>query len=156
MAATSPAPPISFHSLAHEGRFYTFMAVFAFLFWVAAFGPSIVHAERRLGPITPLPAVHGIAFFAWLLLFIAQTILVRTGNLAHRATSIASPNSHDKLHDGLFFDTQFTGSNRPMEIDMVSHLSFCVSVQSVYRCMCGLTGWLRHETYQSVPRHRFR
>jgi hypothetical protein len=32
-----------------------------------------------------LLAVHGIAFFAWLVLFIAQTILARTGNLAlHR------------------------------------------------------------------------
>lgn len=91
MAATSPAPPVSFHSSTHEGRFYTFMAVFTFLFCVAAFGPSIVHTERRLGPFTPLPAVHGIAFFAWLLLFIAQTILVRTGNLAlHRRIGMCS------------------------------------------------------------------
>jgi hypothetical protein len=67
------------------------MAVLAFLFCVAAFGPSIVHSERRLGPTTPLPSAHGIAFFAWLLLFIAQTTLVRTGNLAlHRCIGMWS------------------------------------------------------------------
>jgi hypothetical protein len=55
------------------------------LFCVAAFGPSIVHTEKRVGPVTPLEAVHGIAFFAWLLLFIAQSILARSGNLVlHR------------------------------------------------------------------------
>jgi hypothetical protein len=55
------------------------------LFCIAAFGPSIVHSENRSGPITPSLAAHGIVFFAWLLLFIAQTILGRTGNLAlHR------------------------------------------------------------------------
>ena len=54
------------------------MGVFAFLFCIAAFGRSIVHTVRRLGPITPLLAVHGVVFFAWLLLFIAQTILART------------------------------------------------------------------------------
>lgn len=91
MAATSPAPPVSFHSPVNEGRFYTYMAVFAFLFCIAAFGPSIVHTEKRLGSITSLEAVHGIAFFAWLLLFIAQTILARTGNLAlHRRMGVWS------------------------------------------------------------------
>src|SRR5258708_4703231 len=91
MAATSPASPVSFHSPAIEGWFYACIAGFAFFFCVAAFGSSIVHTERRLGPITPLLAAHGIAFFAWLLLFIAQTILVRTGNLAlHRRIGMLS------------------------------------------------------------------
>lgn len=85
MAATSPASRVAFQSAAAEGWFYPGMAVFAFLFSVAAFGPSIVHTERRLGPITTLLALHGIAFFAWLLLFVSQTILARTRNLAlHR------------------------------------------------------------------------
>jgi hypothetical protein len=85
MAATSAAAQASFQVRTTDGWFYTCVGVFAFLFCVAAFGPSIVHTERRLGPITPLVAVHGIAFFAWLLLFIVQTILAGTGNLAlHR------------------------------------------------------------------------
>jgi len=85
MAATSTASPVSFHSLATEGWFYVSMAVFSLFFCIAAFGPSIVYTERRLGTITPLVAVHGIAFFAWLLLFIVQAMLARTRNLAlHR------------------------------------------------------------------------
>ena len=85
MAATSAASPVSFQPRTTDGWFYTCMGVFAFLFCIAAFGPSIVHTEERLGPIAPLLAVHGIAFFAWVLLFIAQTILARTGSLAlHR------------------------------------------------------------------------
>ena len=85
MATTSSASPISFQSSAAEGPFYAGMGVFAFLFSVAAFGPSIVHTQARLGPITPLVALHGIVFSAWLLLFIAQTILAGTRNLAlHR------------------------------------------------------------------------
>ena len=85
MAATSAASPVSFQPRTTDGWFYRCVGVFAFLFCIAAFGPSIVHTDKRVGPVTPLLAVHGIAFFAWLLLFIAQTILARTGNLAlHR------------------------------------------------------------------------
>jgi hypothetical protein len=91
MAATAPALPVSCHSPATEGWFYGCMGVFAFLFCVVAFGPSIMHTERRLGLITPLLAVHGIVFFAWLLLFVAQTILARTRNLAlHRSMGMWS------------------------------------------------------------------
>jgi hypothetical protein len=85
MTATSVASPISFQPRTTEGWSYTCTAVLAFLFCIAAFDPSILNTEKRLGPITPLVAVHGIVFFAWLLLFIAQTILARTGDLAlHR------------------------------------------------------------------------
>jgi len=80
----------SFKSPATEGWFYTWMGVFAFLFCVAAFGPSIVHPERRLGPITPLVAAHGIVFFAWLLLFVAQTILASTNPAVHRRMGLWS------------------------------------------------------------------
>jgi hypothetical protein len=91
MAATSAASQASFQVRTTDGWFYTCVGVFAFLFSSAAFGPSIVYSESRLGPITPLVAAHGIVFFAWLLLFIAQTILARTGNLAlHRRMGIWS------------------------------------------------------------------
>lgn len=85
MAATSAARPLSLRTPVTEGWFYTWVGVFAFLFCIAAFGPSIVHTEGRAGPVTSLETAHGIAFFAWLLLFIVQTILARTANLAlHR------------------------------------------------------------------------
>lgn len=91
MAATSSASPVSFQSPTAEGLFYAGMGVFAFLFCVLAFGPSIVHTEARLAPITPLVALHGIVFFAWLLLFIVQTILAGTRNLAlHRRIGMGS------------------------------------------------------------------
>jgi hypothetical protein len=93
MAATSPAPPISSRAPTTEGSFYACMGVFAFLFCIAAFCPSIVHTEGRLGPITPLVTVHGIVF-AWQLLFMVQTILARTGNLAlHRRMGMWSATS---------------------------------------------------------------
>jgi hypothetical protein len=57
------------------------MGVLVLLFGTAAFGPSIVNTERRLGPITSLVAVHGAVFLLWLLLFIAQAGLARTRNL---------------------------------------------------------------------------
>lgn len=86
MAATTPAAPVLVHSPATtDGWFYTCVGAFALLFCIVAFGPSVVHPEKRLGAITALLALHGSLFFAWLLLFIAQTTLVRTGNLAlHR------------------------------------------------------------------------
>ena len=94
MATTTPASPVSFQSLrspVNEGLFYTSMGVFALFFCIAAFGPSIMHPENRLGPVTPLVAVHGLLFFAWSLLFIAQTILARNGNLAlHRSMGMWS------------------------------------------------------------------
>lgn len=85
MAATSSPSPVSVHSPAGEGWFYAGMGVVTLLFCMAAFGPSIVHTENRLGPIAPLLALHGVAFFVWLLLFISQSVLARAGNLVlHR------------------------------------------------------------------------
>lgn len=85
MTVTSATTPVSVHSPAAEGRFYVGMGVFTLLFCVAAFGPSIVSTESRQGPFTPLLAIHGVVFFLWLLLFIAQSILAGTGNLVlHR------------------------------------------------------------------------
>jgi hypothetical protein len=67
------------------------MGVFVLLFSMAAFGPSIVNTESRLGTITPLVAVHGFVFLLWLLLFIAQVVLARTRNLTlHRGMGMWS------------------------------------------------------------------
>ncbi len=57
---------------------FVIMAAAALLLAVAAFAPSLVDPSRRLAPVTPLVAVHGILNTAWLLLFLAQTILIVT------------------------------------------------------------------------------
>jgi hypothetical protein len=54
----------------------------ALLFSIAAFGPSMAGSGTRLGLTTLLLAVHGVVFTALLLLFIAQSILVRKQNVA--------------------------------------------------------------------------
>ena len=84
MAAGSLSSPKSFEATG-EGFFYVSVGVFALVFCAAAFGPGMVSGEGRLGSMTPLLALHGVALFAWLLLFIAQALLVRTGHVAvHR------------------------------------------------------------------------
>lgn len=71
--------------------FYVGMGVFAILFSIAAFGPSLMQTSGRLGPLTGLPAAHGVVFFVWLLVFLAQSILKRTGRLAlHRQLGVWS------------------------------------------------------------------
>jgi len=83
---TAPSTLASSSMVKAGGRwFYVGMAVFAILFSIAAFGPSLMQTSGRPGPLTGLPAAHGAVFFAWLLVFLAQSILARTGRLAlHR------------------------------------------------------------------------
>ena len=83
---TAPSTLASSSMVKAGGRwFYVGMAVFAILFSIAAFGPSLMQTSGRPGPLTGLPAAHGAVFFARLLVFLAQSILARTGRLAlHR------------------------------------------------------------------------
>jgi hypothetical protein len=82
------ASPTSADSLAITPRgtwFYAGAAIFALLFSVAAFGPSLVHTSQRLAPPTALAIAHGFACLAWLVLFLVQSILARRQRLAlHR------------------------------------------------------------------------
>ena len=75
-----------------SGRwFYMGMAAFAFAFSIAAFGPSLVNTAGRKGPTTALVAAHGVVYFAWLAIFLAQTVLVRTKRVGlHRRLGTAS------------------------------------------------------------------
>jgi hypothetical protein len=57
------------------------MAVIAVLFSVAAFGPSMTLTAGRSGRLTAMLAAHGVVFFAWLLVFLAQSMLARMGRL---------------------------------------------------------------------------
>ncbi|RZU39423.1 hypothetical protein [Edaphobacter modestus] len=71
--------------------FYAGMAVVFILISIASFAPSIVNPENRLGPLTWLVAAHGIVFFAWLLIFLVQSLLIQTGRVAiHRRLGTAS------------------------------------------------------------------
>jgi hypothetical protein len=91
MAAPSATSRVSIQTRITEGWFYTCMGVFALLFSIVAFAPSIVHPQKRSGDVTPLVAAHGIVLFAWLVLFNAQTILAKNGNLAlHRRMGVWS------------------------------------------------------------------
>jgi hypothetical protein len=59
---------------------------------LAAFGPSLIHPSARTLPLplTTLVATHSAISAAWLLVFLAQTILVATGRTAvHRRLGIA-------------------------------------------------------------------
>ncbi len=71
--------------------FYAGMAVVFILIAIASFAPSIADPENRLGSLTWVVAAHGSVFFAWLLIFLAQTLLVQTGRVAiHRSLGTAS------------------------------------------------------------------
>jgi hypothetical protein len=58
---------------------------------IAGFVPSIVHPAARRGPISVLAAAHGIVFFAWLILFLIQSVLIATRHVRlHRRLGLAS------------------------------------------------------------------
>ena len=66
-------------------RFYTGMALVAIAIVIAGFGPGFVKGAGRRAPVNLLVGLHGAVFTAWLLLFLAQTLLVGKGRLgAHR------------------------------------------------------------------------
>ncbi len=54
------------------------MSIVMLVLSIVGFMPAIVHPAGRRAPLTPLAAAHGIVFFAWLLLFLAQSLLVAT------------------------------------------------------------------------------
>lgn len=67
-----------------ERRFYTRMAIFMIVLMLIGFGPSfylrgVVVVPRPNPSITPMVLLHGVAFTAWMLLFLAQTMFVSGG-----------------------------------------------------------------------------
>ena len=72
-----------------ERWFYVGAGVFLILLSVVAFVPSIIDQSRRAASLTPLVTAHGVVSGAWLLLFLAQAMLVATGRTAvHRRVGI--------------------------------------------------------------------
>ncbi len=67
------------------------MAIAMIAISVAGFGPSLVNPTTRRAPITLLASVHGTLFSVWLLLFLAQALLIATRRVDwHRRLGIAS------------------------------------------------------------------
>ena len=84
------APVVRGKSFA-ERWFSTGMALAMIALALAAFTPSIAYPEGRRAPLSLLAAAHGIVFFAWLLIFLAQSTLIATRHVAwHRKLVLAS------------------------------------------------------------------
>ena len=71
--------------------FFTGMALVMLFTVVGAFMPSMAHPAGRRAPFSLLAAAHGIVFFAWLLIFLAQSLLVATRHVGwHKRLGLAS------------------------------------------------------------------
>src|ERR1039458_2419870 len=74
-----------------ERWFFTSMAIVMLAVSIAGFTPAIAYPAARRAPLTHLAAAHGIVFFAWLLLFLTQSLLVATRHVRwHRRLGLAS------------------------------------------------------------------
>ena len=78
------------HRRPTRGRFYVGAAVLVILLNAAGFGPSFIDRSNRIGAPTWLVTAHGTVAGAWLLLFLAQAMLVATGRIkVHRRLGVA-------------------------------------------------------------------
>jgi hypothetical protein len=92
MATTSSQVPSASRTKKFVERWYfTSMAIVMLAVSIVGFMPSIAHPTGRRAPLTLLAAAHGIVFFAWLLLFLVQSLLVATRRVGwHRRLGLAS------------------------------------------------------------------
>lgn len=74
-----------------ERWFFTCIALAMIATAVASFAPSITHPAERQAPLSILAAAHGVLFFAWLLLFLVQSLLIATQHRAiHKKLGLAA------------------------------------------------------------------
>ncbi len=79
VATTSSHVPSAIRTKTFIERWYfTGMAIVMLIVSIAGFMPAIVHPVERRAPLTLSAAAHGIVFLAWLMLFLAQSLLVAT------------------------------------------------------------------------------
>jgi len=74
-----------------ERWFFTGMALVMLAVSIAGFMPAIVHPAGRRAPLTLLAAAHGAVFLAWLLLYLAQSLLVASRRVGwHKRLGLSS------------------------------------------------------------------
>jgi hypothetical protein len=73
-------------------RYFTIMAVMALIVAAIGFGPTYYLRSRPPAlPLTPLVEVHGAVFTVWLMLHLAQTLLVARSRVGwHRRLGVAA------------------------------------------------------------------
>jgi hypothetical protein len=59
--------------------FFVGMALVMIATSIAGFLPAIINPATRRAPLTLLAEAHGIVFFMWLLLYLAQSLLIANG-----------------------------------------------------------------------------
>ena len=87
MATTMPAPLVR----RRHHRFYNGMSLLIAAIVFAGFSRTFYLSPWLHGPVlSPLRIVHGVAFSAWILLFVAQTTLIAAGRTdIHRRLGVA-------------------------------------------------------------------
>src|SRR5579871_5475776 len=74
-----------------ERWFFTGMAAAMMGIACAGFLPSIVNTSGRRGPLSTLAVAHGVTFFAWLMIFFAQSRFIAEHRIqVHRRTGWAA------------------------------------------------------------------
>jgi hypothetical protein len=86
------APPAVFSPAKRRGWFYAGMATASLLVVLSGFGPHLLSSRPvDLPPMSPRVIMHASLFFGWVLLFVAQTVLVSVGQTAiHRRLGVAA------------------------------------------------------------------
>jgi hypothetical protein len=71
--------------------FFVGMALVMIATTIAGFLPAIIDPATRRAPLTPLAEAHGIVTFMWLLLYLAQSLLIANRRVAlHRRLGLTS------------------------------------------------------------------
>jgi DMSO/TMAO reductase YedYZ heme-binding membrane subunit len=71
--------------------FFVGMALLMIATSIAGFLPAIIEPATRRAPLTLLAVAHGIVFFMWLFLYLAQSLLIANGRVdLHRRLGLTS------------------------------------------------------------------